>query len=302
MLAPREDVPALSPAAIGVVPPGLRGPDQGVLDRRKLDAERRKEENEALRPYRDWLSKRFEERTRPVEAVTLQPVAFEVAPVKRRQRKLLETASKFKGTRFIGEMLAMAPAQEAEPAAPAVDAHRWRMIAELERARRAVPITWSALDVDLWLQAAYETLYRAPVKIWPKEYGNCMPTPTDFRDLTQADINAQTVGRDEEDDVPALFGLARLRTLGMPDKFEIERMYRAIEWPTLFLMAMPDVARIVGHAAMWKALDVSFTGEGFKKLCRRKFKLWPEQFDRLRGAGLTVIAGGLNASTKKPSR
>lgn len=293
---PENDVPSVPKSAIM----GSRD----VLEKRRQAAEGRKAEEALLKPYkRDLAARHMDGRTEPVDAVTLLPVVFE-RPVKpKRQRsKLLATASKFKGGRGRAALPAFVTAPE-EVGQVEVSIDRmaaWRMDSDLERARRAVPVIWDQMAVDLWLQAAYETLFRMPVKIWPKSYGSCMPTPTDHREIDFADEVARA-GNEDGNEVPPLFGMARLRTLGMPEKFEIERMGEALQWSMKFLLGQPMVADVVGHAAMWKALDVSFGGDAFRRLCKKKFGLRPVEFDRMRGAGLTIIAGGLNAGAQRPS-
>lgn len=264
--------------------------------------EERKEERRRLQPYLDELALRLMDgRTKPVDAITLEPVLIE-QPKPSRQQRLLATASKFKGAKSRAAIMAVIDEQIAETAhREELASHRARLLAlrvdlELERNRRAVPRNWDALAVDLWLQAAYETLYRIPIKIWPKAYGSCMPVASDHRETEFADEVAQA-GKEAE--IQPLFGIARLRALGMPEKFEVERMEDALSWPTQFLKEHPDIARIVGHAAMWRALDITFTAAEFTKLCERKFDIDPAGFDRTRGVGLLTIAGGLNANVAR---
>lgn len=242
---------------------------------------------------RAYLAARIADgRTQPVDAITLEPVMFDRPKTKRAQR-LFGTASKFKQGHGRARPQA-SPEPEPDVSIVSIDKQlRWQIAYELERNRRAVPKKWDARQVDLWLQAAYETLYRLPIKIWPKAYGSCMPTPTEFREVDWADAVAQASNEDGEE-LPPLFGMARLRTLGMPEKYEIDRMTAALQWPTQYLLHEPLMAACVGHSALWAALDVSFNEKGFRKLCRRKFHCRPEEFDRARGFGLTVIAGGLN--------
>lgn len=251
---------------------------------------------------RDRLTE-HEQRSHPFDAETRMAVIIQRTKKQTAKVRLMTTASKFKGgKRGVMAMLAeRAERERLEVESPIfgqllVSPERVASIrseVERERNRRRVPIRWDALDVDLWLIGAYETLMRLPTSVYPRQFGNAMPTPTNHAGVEWGDELAR-LSLDDDDDSAPMFGRARLRALGMPDKLDVDRMSIALSWASDFLAESDAiVARAVGYGAMWKAVD--FPESIIRDNVDDVFGMHYFDFDRMRGGGLSVIAEGLNA-------
>lgn len=171
---------------------------------------------------------------------------------------------------------------------PTLEVHRhaehMRELAEQDALRGP---KWTSEIVDARLTEAFLVLWRTPMRIWPREFGNVMP-----KTITQmADLVAQEENRAQRKLMSRL-----LRRYGPVTTAQTRRMEEAICWSVDFLKGCePSVPTFVNLGGMWHA-----QGAVIKRKCR-EFGVWPQTFYRVRATGLQIIAQQLAARGRSPT-
>lgn len=137
---------------------------------------------------------------------------------------------------------------------------RPRIIGQLLDAPRK-PAKWTPDLVGDRMVAAFRTLFRLPINVWPKEAQASWPA---YRH-DQADAHGQTIS-----------GTLALRNRVIPGTSaeDVAMMNEALAWPMEHLRDRPDIAREVNYWARWTAWDddermVAATYEGLKIIAAR---------------------------------
>jgi hypothetical protein len=149
--------------------------------------------------------------------------------------------------------------------------------------RRNAPIQeWNIIAVSDRLVEGYRVLARLPMRVWPKEFGSCMPAYThEYTDhLAQIETGEFEKLLDERNRV-------RVR----PSSIEIARAEQALAWPARYLrhpseMKPSVTARAVCLCSMWEALELD-RGRQCKRL-----GLAPKWLAECHETGLVAITGG----------
>ncbi len=218
-----------------------------MMDMQIEEARRQRKQRERLKQLRHLR----DDKVSPFDAAAVS--AF---------RAPLRTATRFKGTKRAGQLVAEANARDAfvdlieveaqrrgllrDEYLDAEKARRWRAEDAARKAERERGVEWTTVEVERRLAEAWEVMVRMPVERGPRAYGSAMPEYVrGFEDM---------VGNDEPE---RLSRVEVLRRLGPPTSDEARRAEE-------MLLAMRVLAPLQARAVAW-CMRCEVYGAPFRK-------------------------------------
>lgn len=256
----------------------IDGAPDDVLAKRADMRESNAAEQSRTKKISSRIAARTVPREWPVYASTLQPAALDPAEVKAPPLPAppsMETLRKQAEACVPGTDDAAGAEREHRQSAD----HR----AELAKESRLFG-PWTVERVDDWLVEMNTVLIRLPMETKPRGYtGGLRRVVTEFQDL---------VAREENRSVRSMRNAVAHRWGGLT-MAQCRRADNSMWWCAAYLKHEPELARLVGLGARWKALGAPVT-----RKCRQ-LRIGPTHFYKRRRQGLELIAACLTRDKVK---